>query len=401
MVATNVDHITAIIVFLGAMLIFIGLFSQTVETAISYQEHTSLATKASDLIDNLLLNPGDPSNWGTTETSITSFGLQDPEFIQYQVSPFSAMRLHPSTESIVYFQGQSYCNETTSVGGALYVPSDGTIDYSQATKMMGVNGVYGFSLSLYPTINVTVYETSQNPLTISIKAEGQGLPLSNADLSYCLITSTGVNPPSYPSLDIDYGSTTTDLTGTAILDLSYASLKPYFIIVHVSLSGLSGVGYLGNSNSLASVIPIITGFEARSVALVHSYSVTSEGYDGNLTYNAVFLRAKDMIQTTLNNGESEVKGMLYCNATPSHEADSINIDPDITGILIVAYSKTTAETGIVAVPWGLSSLGFSAILGGHSNNHNWVSTDIRQVLVNEVPYQAKLAVWSSTTEGVN
>ena len=64
MSGTSIDHTVAIIVFLAAMIIFIGLFSQTIETAVSYQQHNSLATKASDLLDNMLLNPGTPSNWG-------------------------------------------------------------------------------------------------------------------------------------------------------------------------------------------------------------------------------------------------------------------------------------------------------------------------------------------------
>ena len=107
-----------------------------------------------------------------------------------------------------------------------------------------------------------------------------------------------------------------------------------------------------------------------------------------------------MIQTTINNGQDSSKGTLYCNAVPPRECELLNIDPDINGVLVVAYSKSASETGIVIMPWGLSSLGFSASLGGQFANRNWVSSDIRQVLVDNVPYQAKLALWSSSNEGV-
>jgi hypothetical protein len=405
MSGTSIDHTIAIIVFLAAMIIFIGLFSQTIETAVSYQQHNSLSSKTSDLLDNLLLNSGTPSNWGQKDWSQSTFptglGIQDPEFIQYQLSPFSLMRLYPTTGNAISYQGQSFCNETR-LGGALLVPSFQVINYSQAAKMMGINGTYGFSLTISPTIEVLLSETSPNPLTISIIAKGPGFSLSNANVTYCLITSTGNNPPAYPTLDFYYGSTSTDLTGSANLNLQSFNVnqKPYFIIVHVSLSGLSGTGYFGRSYNVNSIVPIITSFEARTILLAHSYGINNQGYNGNLTYNAVFLRAKDMIQTTINNGQDSSKGTLYCNATPPRECELLNIDPDINGVLVVAYSKSASETGIVIMPWGLSSLGFSASLGGQFANRNWVSSDIRQVLVDNISYQAKLALWSSSNEGV-
>jgi hypothetical protein len=407
MSGTNIDHTISIIVFLAAMLIFIGLFSQTVETGISYQQHNALSTKTSDLLDNLLLNPGTPLDWGQTdwagEKTPTSFGLQDPEFIQYKLSPFSLMRLHPTTGSAITYQGQTFWNETTSLGSALLVPSTQVINYSQAAKMMGINGTYGFSLTISPTVEVIVSEISHTPLTVSVTAKGSGSPLSNAEVTFCLITSTGNDPPAYPTLDLTYGSSSMDQTGSAYLDLQSFNVnqKPYFIIVQVSLSGLSGMGYYGHSYDATSIVPIITSFDTRTVLLAHSYGINNQGYDGNLTYNAIFLRAKDMIQTTINNGaDVDSRGMLYCNATPPHECDILNIDTNINGILVIAYSKSASDTGIVIMPWGLSSLGVSATLGGQHINQDWVSTDIRQISVNGIPYQAVLALWSDSRNGV-
>jgi hypothetical protein len=405
MSGTSIDHTAAIIVFLAAMIIFIGLFSQTIDTAISYQQHNTLSTKTSDLLDNLLLNPGAPhQTWGQLDdvSSLTGLGIQDPEFIQYQLSPFSSMRLYPSTGRVVNYVGQAFCNETTPLGGALLVPSNQVINYSQALKIMGINGTYGFSLSLSPTVEVSVSEASHNPLAVSITAKGPGFPLSNASVTYCLITSTGYNPPTNPTLSVAYGIASTDLTGSAYLDLhSYnVDQKPYFIIVRVSLSGLSGVGYFGNTYNATSVLPIVTSFQTRTILLTHSYGINNQGYDGNLTYTAIFLRAKDMLQTTINNGNADSEGMLYCNGTFPLKSSVINIDPDINGILVVAFSKSASETGMTVMPWGLSSLGFSATFGGQFTNRDWVSTDMRQVLIDDMPYQAKLALWSSSNEGV-
>ncbi|MGQ9743585.1 MAG: hypothetical protein ACUVQW_03110, partial [Candidatus Bathycorpusculaceae bacterium] len=97
MAGSTIDHLVSVTVFLGAILLFISLFNQTIQTAILYQRHRYLATKCSDLLDNMLLNPGVPENWGKSNVTPYGFGLQDPEFTQYKLSPFSLMRLQSLT----------------------------------------------------------------------------------------------------------------------------------------------------------------------------------------------------------------------------------------------------------------------------------------------------------------
>jgi hypothetical protein len=69
--------------------------------------------------------------------------------------------------------------------------------------------------------------------------------------------------------------------------------------------------------------------------------------------------------------------------------------PDNNGILIVTYqSSAGGQQGIVLVPWGLGSLAYPVTFGGNPEGHDWVTTDIRQVTVSGIAYQAKLALWS-------
>jgi hypothetical protein len=63
------------------------------------------------------------------------------------------------------------------------------------------------------------------------------------------------------------------------------------------------------------------------------------------------------------------------------------------GILAVAYNYT-GNSGIAMVPWGFG-LGFSLTFGGNPANQGWVSTDMRQVQINGVSYQATLSLWST------
>ena len=114
MSGVSIDHIVSIIVFLAAILLFVGLFGQIVQPAITYQQNQAVATKCSDLLDNMLLNPGSPSNWGQENSTPTCFGVQDPEFTQYQLSAFSLMRLGSATGNLVELTKPSPKHTTTS-----------------------------------------------------------------------------------------------------------------------------------------------------------------------------------------------------------------------------------------------------------------------------------------------
>ena len=161
MVSSTIDHMVAVTIFLAATLLFIGLFNQTIQTAVIYQNHRSIAMKASDLLDTMLLNPGTPINWGLSDDNTTGFGIQDPEFTQYRISPFSLMRLSSSLGTPVYYPktGEYYSNITMGSKNFLLVSNETAINYAQVARNLGINGSYGFQLSLTPVVSVEVTET--------------------------------------------------------------------------------------------------------------------------------------------------------------------------------------------------------------------------------------------------
>ena len=89
MASAAVDHMISLTIFLAAILIFIGIFSQTMQTGIAYELHSALSAKTSDLLDTILLNPGLPVNWSQRDDAIIGFGLQNPDFSQYKLSSLS------------------------------------------------------------------------------------------------------------------------------------------------------------------------------------------------------------------------------------------------------------------------------------------------------------------------
>jgi hypothetical protein len=388
-------------VFLGAILLFIGLFNQTIQTAILYQRHRSIATKCSDLLDNILLNPGVPLYWGKSNCTPTGFGLQDPEFTQYRLSPFSLMRLHSSAGELVYYpKTDSYYSNITMGHGFLLVPLTEVINYSTATRLLGINGTYGFQLTITPIITVSISEIqSKNPLKISVTVTGKGFPLSNAVVSYCFLTvSLTGGEGAFPAYTIRYGNASTDEKGSVLLEFAEVTddKVSYVFIAYAHLSGLMGVGYHERVTSVKQyIIPFIDDLAERRVLIAHSYDVHYFGPpNAELSYNATFVLLTEdftLREMPIENSTGKTGKVNYGVGNPY---GAITIPTYNPGILIITYRKSAVEGGVVLMPWGMSSMAFPVTFGEDPIGKEWVATDIRQVLVNNIAYQAKLALWS-------
>jgi hypothetical protein len=396
MVSSTVDHMIAVTVFLAATLIFIGLFNQTIQTAVIYQRHRATATKASDLLDNMLLSPGIPVNWGQTNANLTGFGLQDPEFTQYKMSPFSLMRLNSATGTPVYYYktGLSYSNITVGSKNFLLVSNTSAITYSSALRLLGINNTYGFQLTMTPIVTVEVTEdNAANPLRLSLDVQGTGFPLANAKITYCLITVSLQG--AYPSYNSNYGIEYTDEQGSATLVFNEVTgdSVSYALIAYAHLGGLVGVGYYERvSSDHEYVIPFIDNLSEGRILIAHSWDVHS--YDppvAEVKYNASFVFLAEDYTLREMPLEHSAGHVNYGDGSPY---EVVNIPTDNPGILIITYKKSGTEGGVVMMPWGISSLAFPTVFGGDPSQQEWVATDMRQVTVGGIAYQAQIAVWS-------
>jgi hypothetical protein len=404
MVSSTVDHMVAVTVFLAATLLFIGLFNQTIQTAVIYQRHRALATKASDLLDTMLLNPGIPVNWGQMNGTPTGFGLQDPEFTQYRLSPYSLMRLMSYSGTPVYYPrtGTYYSNITMGFGNFLLVSSTESINYSTASKLLGINGTYGFQLSISPIITVSVTKISVGtPLKLAINVAGAGSPLANAPVSYCfLLINKGES--QYPSFTTIYDSTYTNEAGSAVLTFSGIDGESYSyaFIAYVGLSGLKGAGYYTHvSEDLQEyVVPLVDSFEDRRVLIAHSWAVNEppdKTSQSELKYNATFVILADdfTLREVPLDAVGRVGHVVYGQGTEKAYGN-VTIPTYNPGILVVTYRKSATQYGAVLMPWGLSAMAFPVTFGGDPSQQEWVATDMRQVTVGGIAYQAKIMLWS-------
>jgi hypothetical protein len=402
MASAAVDHMISLIIFMAAVLIFIGLFSQTMQTGVTYERHRALSTKTSDLLDMILLSPGTPTNWGQTDTPIIGFGLRDSDYSQYKLSSFSPMRLYSTSLSPVYYPRTNayYSNATAGFGSYLLSPSAKSLNYSTASKLLGINGTYGFQLTLTPTITVSVEKISVGvPLTLSVSVAGTGSQIANAPVSYNLLL-VNHDTNDYPSYSTVSGLAFTDSAGSTELTFSgiNGETQTYALIVYSYLSGLKGTGYYVHmpTSVTKSIVPLIDSFQNRNVLLAHGDSVgqAPESSYSEQSYNASFvILAEDYSLRGLSLDQPTSTGTLVYGADLEQSFALITV-PNNDGMLIVIYKNTSGEYGVVLMPWGLGSMGFPLTFGGSSQGRDWVTTDIRQVSIGDISYQAKLELWS-------
>jgi hypothetical protein len=409
MPGATVDHIVSIIIFLGAIVLFISLFSQTIQTAIVYQQHRATASKNSDLIDNMLLNPGSPNNWGQVSNQPTGFGLQDPEFTQYQLSPFSLMRISSANGEQVFYKQPSdtYVGTMGGFDNNLFIPSVEAVNYSSVLKLLGVNNTYGFQLTVSPIVSVFINEThAADPLKLSLTVTGTGFPLSSAIIKYCLIKVTlPATEAEYPSYNMQNGVITADVEGSAQIEFADVTDESqcYAFIAYAHLGGLLGVGHHERASLQAEyVVPVVKSVQDQKVLLAHNFDINASGPAGaELKYNATYaLLTEDYALRELPlNASNDLSKMGILTSGIGNPDVELTLPSNI-GILIVTYEKNEFEGGIALMPWGISSLAYPISFGGNPLSQEWVTTDLRQVTINRVSYQVKLALWSYSGQQV-
>jgi hypothetical protein len=404
MVSSTVDHMVSLIVFIGALLLFIGLFSQTIQTGIIYQNHRTTATKASDMLDTILLSPGVPSNWGFVSGIPSVFGLQDSEFTQYVLNPFSIARLMPYEGTTVYYQKTGiptglYSSATMASGSYFLMPNSEMLSYVTVAKMLGVNATYGFQLVFTPLVSVTVTEIPNSNLSLSIQVDGASSSLSNATINYTLITVSLSSDNSNPNINTLSGTTKTDIVGNAVVSFSglNSTSQSYAFFAYAHIGSLTGLGYTAKSVSQSpSIVPLMADVNSTNIVLAHSYDLNND-FTGQQEASTRINFNTTMLILTEDYALRELPLSNNCgNITngQGYQYGNITIPTYNQGIIITAYNSSATETGISIMPWGLPSLGETITFGGDSTSQEWVATDLRQVLIGSIAYQAKIFVWS-------
>jgi hypothetical protein len=352
-------------------------------------------------MNTICLSPGSPVDWGETNDTVLGFGLQDPQASGYALSPYSIMRLTTNNSSgysqIVEYppdSGVFYNNISTTYGHAILNPLSDCVTYTTAAELLGVNGTYGFSVDIAPTLNVVVSQVDTNPLKLTVEVSGSGMPLSGAKLDYYLfsVKNTGNDPWIHTYSGIEH----TDPSGS--VDITFSEIVSndpvYSFTVYVSLSGVSGVGYY-TANTISNdefIVPLVEDYDDGKLILAHSWEILFPGQPAAVFYNATFYILTSDFQ--LQPFDLDCDGLL--NSGEGFPDVSTQIPSSEVGLLIVSYMKSPNEMGSLVVPWGVGALGVSAFCssGLGSGGYDFVATELRQVTIDGVSYQVKVSTWS-------
>ena len=383
---------------LVAMMTYNGLFA----SAFDYDRNRQVANKAIDIMNTICLSPGSPIDWGETNSSVLGFGLQDPQEGGYTLSPYSIMRLTTSNSSgysqIVEYPPDSgifYNNISTNYGHAILIPLGDCINYTTAAELLGVNGTYGFSVDITPTLDVVVSQVETDPLKLNVEVRGSGMPLSGATLNYFLfsVENIGNDPWIYAYSGVEY----TDTSGSA--DIVFSEIDDnepvYSFTVYVSLGGFNGVGYY-TTNTISNdvfIIPLVEDYDEGKLILAHSWEILFPGQPAEVKYNATFYILTSDFQ--LQQFDLNCSGHL--NSGEGFPDVSTQIPSSEVGLLVISYMKNPNEMGSIIVPWGIGVLGVSASFSagiGSSSDYDFVATELRQVTIDGISYLVKMSAWS-------
>ncbi|PVX25858.1 MAG: hypothetical protein CW691_03305 [Candidatus Bathyarchaeum sp.] len=409
MAGATIDHMVSLTILIAALLIAMMTYNGMFASAIEYDNNRQVANKAVDLMNAICLSPGSPADWGETDSSVLGFGLQDPDAGGYTLSPHSIMRLNTTSNENPLIEypkdsGVFYNNISTSYGHAILNPIGDCINYTSTSELLGVNGTYGFSVDITQTLDVTILQVNDDPLTLNVNVAGSGLPLSGATLNSYLFYLNKPVDTDFPLITSYSNVTQTGPSGSVDIEFDVSNEGEgcaYSFLVYVNLGGVNGVGYF-TSNTISDdtqyIVPLVDGFDVdddyMKIILTHSYNILPIENNAAAHYNASFFTLTSDFQLQQFDLENST-GLLN---TGTKLYNTTRIPSSESGILVISY-LANGRLGSVIVPWGIGALGVSASFGGSfgSSGYDFVATEIRQVTINGISYHVKVSTWKLRT----
>jgi hypothetical protein len=395
----TIDHMISVTILIAALLIAMMTYSNMFASAIDFDLNHQVATKAVDIMNTICLSPGNPPDWGSTNKSVLGFGLQDPFGGGYTLSPYSIMRLRTSNNSqlIEYDKtpGVFYNNLSASFANGIFNSIGNCVNYTEISRLLGVDGEYGFSINITPTLDVDVNPVDDDHLVLRVDVKGSGMPLSNVNLNYYLFhVGAGTN---YPRISSYSGFEQSNNFGYAIIDFpSINNIEDaYSFVVYASFSGLKGVGYYSQDDIgdyPDFLIPLIQDFDNGTIIIAHNWDVHYFGSpEPNVFYNSTFFMLTSNLQLQQMEIDNSTGEINYGMGKPYH---TTQLPTSVVGLLFISY-RWNNMLGCVILPWGIGALGVPVSFGSDigSAGYTFVATELRQVTIDGISYQVKVSTW--------
>lgn len=159
--------------FIYVLLIFtiLSFLLPTLSYRAIYTFEGQLQLEADKIVNQMLLNPGDPSDWGITAVypnDIRIFGLALNRGEAYELDANKLIRIYEN-------QIENLTDKTI-------------INTETIAKLLGIYGRYMFSIRLMPALNITTHEVSEYIYKTIIKTH-EGIPVPNVKVRAIFLTA--------------------------------------------------------------------------------------------------------------------------------------------------------------------------------------------------------------------
>ncbi len=279
--------------YVFAALVMVSVFTAAVYLAVtvlppyrSVSEVDQLKIAAQKVMNNILLNPGYPHDWGG-DVSVRAEGLASFGLASYTVLTREA-----------YVLDQDKVQRLSPEAGPLYVPPKVVLD------LLGLGLEYGIKLEFIPVLNVRV-EASQGSGGVSVRVRvtsERGVPVEGASVAVVAVCASG------GGLDLPRSDGRTDANG--LCALSIGCPQPVLLITIVDFQGARAVSVsttptsgsnvyrslvfgkyllvdesIGLSNPKAHQLFVSAGSSGALEVRSASCALTLRGFDGLGGYN--------------------------------------------------------------------------------------------------------------------
>ena len=288
-----------------AIIIFLTLAPNYSYSAGSEINTFQLNAMAQSLLQYIITNPGNPSDWGLNASGLAAFGLAEPNY-PYHLDPFKVLALAywdyqnlinplpppsgetalctvpPSTSGFFGYLNSLNITSLYITDYFIIVPmglGNALLNYATIKEMLGLSNNYDFKLVIYPVFNVTVINnTLTNTITVIVTKfytnPPQPVPNATVQITYTIMyynnlgnnkfnfaICTGTSPPettsnngiaTFSMANLNCSNTIGNLTVNHPYINNASSI---YIDAYASISGIGDHGYLIWPNNIT--IPLL------------------------------------------------------------------------------------------------------------------------------------------------
>ena len=220
------DYIFTTIILVTMITLTLGRIYGTTDTLISAVSQAELQAKAEEILNKILLTPGDPPDWGTdpevTPDNLKDFGLALAGGKPYELDMAKLLRL--------------FDEGLPEISGFSLIPME------KVFELLGIKGKYAFSIRILPALNITIDPINEDEGVFRIKITSQdGTPVPNAEVYVTYLTGhiQDIKGKIFAVYHARQTLYYTDYKGEVLLDIG-GRLKKIDVGVHDQVFGSNG-----------------------------------------------------------------------------------------------------------------------------------------------------------------